>query len=87
MNLIAFFKEKIKLLPLYLFVTTASNVVFILFSFSLLNEESLAVFINSDTLYLPSIYEDVTEFNNTLKKWNLNPAPNFFPDNSDKTRL
>ena len=65
---------------LYFYLTTFFNVVFILFSISLLNKDGLHVFINSDTLYLPSIYQDITEFGHSLKGWHLNPAPNFFPD-------
>ncbi|MCT4581202.1 MAG: hypothetical protein N4A35_07275 [Flavobacteriales bacterium] len=37
-------------------------------------------FFNSDTLYLPSIYVDLFEHHNHFKDFNLNPAPNFFPD-------
>lgn len=35
---------------------------------------------NSDTLYLPSIYTDVSEYGNQFSDFNFNPAPNFFPD-------
>ena len=34
----------------------------------------------SDFLYLPSIYDDLFVQDNTFKGWNVNPAPNFFPD-------
>ncbi len=37
-------------------------------------------YINSDTLYLPSLFVDVFENGNSISDWNLNPAPNFFPD-------
>lgn len=65
---------------LYFYLTTFINVVFILFAISLLKEDGMKIFINSDTLYLPSIYQDITEFGHSFKGWNLNPAPNFFPD-------
>lgn len=37
-------------------------------------------FINSDTLYQPSFYQDLIVDGNSIKTWELNPAPNFFPD-------
>lgn len=37
-------------------------------------------FINSDTLYQPSFYQDLMVNGNSIKTWELNPAPNFFPD-------
>jgi len=80
MSFIVFLEEKLKVYSLYFYLTIFINVVFILFSISLLNEESMHVFINSDTLYLPSIYQDITEFGHSFSGWNLNPAPNFFPD-------
>ena len=36
--------------------------------------------INSDTLYLPSIYLDIFERGNSFSDWSINGAPNFFPD-------
>lgn len=36
--------------------------------------------INSDTLYLPSIYKDLFQDGGNFFNWNFNPAPNFFPD-------
>ena len=45
-----------------------------------LSEWDIQYLIKSDTLYLPSIYEDLFINNNTIKGWNVNPAPNFFPD-------
>ena len=80
LNKTSFFSDKINVVPFYFYLTTVANVVFILFAISLLNNDGLNVFINSDTLYLPSIYQDITEFGHTLKNWHLNPAPNFFPD-------
>lgn len=44
------------------------------------NEEFMNVFFNSDTLYLPSIYIDIFREGGSLSGWELNPAPNFFPD-------
>jgi hypothetical protein len=36
--------------------------------------------INSDTLYLPSIYLDIIENGNAFSDWSINGAPNYFPD-------
>lgn len=80
MNALRFIESKVESSLFFVYLTTLFNVVFILFSISLLNSDGLNVYINSDTLYLPSIYQDVTVFGNTLSGWNLNPAPNFFPD-------
>ena len=38
------------------------------------------IYFNSDTLYLASIYKDVFIDGTGFKGWNLNGAPNFFPD-------
>jgi len=38
------------------------------------------VFINSDTLYQPSLYWDLIENQNSISDWSLNASPNFFPD-------
>lgn len=37
-------------------------------------------FFSSDTLYLPSIYQDLFVDGYSLQGWELNPAPNVFPD-------
>ena len=37
-------------------------------------------FLNSDTMYLPSIYYDIFKDGNSINTFHLNPAPNFFPD-------
>lgn len=44
------------------------------------NEVFMDVFFNSDTLYLPSIYNDLFRDGGAISDWELNPAPNFFPD-------
>ncbi len=37
-------------------------------------------FMNSDTLYMPTIYRDLFVESNGLRGWNFNSAPNFFPE-------
>ena len=76
----AHFGKRLKPYSLFFYGSTFFNTIFILFALSLLNEDGLGVLINSDSLYLPSIYQDITEFGHSLNGWNLNPAPNFFPD-------
>lgn len=59
----------------------ALGVVCIFISYSLVNKYNIDQFlINSDTLYLPSIYLDVFERGNSFFDWSLNGAPNYFPD-------
>ena len=36
--------------------------------------------LNSDQLYLPSLYEDLFVSHGSLRAWVLPPAPSFFPD-------
>lgn len=55
-------------------------VLFSLLVFATLTPQQISVYINSDTLYLPSIFRDVFIDGSGLKGWNLNAAPNFFPD-------
>lgn len=68
-----------KNLPLYL--SYAFGVLSIIVLYSLVQRSHLeSHIINSDTLYLPSIYLDVFERGNAFTDWSLNGAPNFFPD-------
>lgn len=62
-------------------ITFAGSLFFILAFFSkLYSTDHISTFLNADCLYLPSIYKDLFMDGNSLKGWNLNPAPNFFPD-------
>lgn len=54
--------------------------LFILVYFRMDNDVISGTFLNTDTLYQPSIYIDIVEQGNGFSKWHLNPAPNFFPD-------
>lgn len=58
------------------------NVVLIFSVFASIanNPESINIYLNSDTFYLPSIYRDVFIDGNGYIGWHFNPAPNFFPD-------
>ncbi|MEN8231023.1 MAG: hypothetical protein ABFS38_22905 [Bacteroidota bacterium] len=38
------------------------------------------LFVNADTLYLPSIYLDLFVHKSGISGWHLNASPNFFPD-------
>lgn len=53
---------------------------FIVAWFSRLADDDIDLFFNADSLYLPSVYKDLFIDGNTLKGWEFNPAPNFFPD-------
>ena len=49
--------------------------------FSLLPERpAIRLFVNSDALYMPSIYQDLFVHHSGLSVWHLNGAPNFFPE-------
>jgi hypothetical protein len=51
------------------------------FIFLDLNEGFLNYYlIIADAMYLPSMYDDLIVHGNTFTGWNVNPAPNFFPD-------
>jgi hypothetical protein len=40
----------------------------------------VALLFHSDTDYLPALYRDLVEQGGKLSRWNLTPAPSFFPD-------
>jgi len=44
------------------------------------NTGNIEIFFCSDTLYLPSLYRDLFIDKNSISGWELNPAPNYFPD-------
>ncbi len=48
--------------------------------FSVAMDINHVVFMNSDTLYMPTIYKDLFEDGNGVLGWNFNSAPNFFPE-------
>jgi len=56
------------------------NLILPLLVFGVFTENFLNTYYNSDTLYLASIYKDIFEDGTGFTGWNLNGAPNFFPD-------
>lgn len=61
---------------LYLLVVIAGFMLY-----SLLPERSgIRLFVNSDALYMPSIYQDLFVHRSGIEGWHLNGAPNFFPE-------
>lgn len=54
--------------------------LFSLVYLDLTEQEIAATYLNTDTLYQPSLYVDLIEHGNELSAWHLNPSPNFFPD-------
>ena len=58
------------------------NLSVILAVFSQFHDFEFSVFFSSDTLYLPSIYRDLSTDGHSIQSWHFNPAPNFFPDMS-----
>jgi hypothetical protein len=63
-----------------LIISLLLNVVFLLLVFGQLDEHEYNIYIWSDTLYLPSIFKDLFIDHTGFGTWNLNGAPNFFPD-------
>jgi hypothetical protein len=49
--------------------------------FSILpDHQGIRLFVNSDALYLPSLYRDLFADHSGLRGWHLNSAPTFFPE-------
>ena len=61
-------------------VSFTLTLVLILTLFGDFDGSDYRYFFSSDTLYLPSVYQDLFIDGNTLAGWELNPAPNIFPD-------
>lgn len=61
-------------------VVTITVLLTALFSNLTAVKENINIFFCSDTLYLPSIYNDLFIDGNKMRDWHLNPAPNYFPD-------
>jgi hypothetical protein len=62
------------------FITILLNIFFLLLVFGQFDEHETNIYIWSDTLYLPSIFKDLFVDGTGFGTWNLNGAPNFFPD-------
>ncbi|MCY1720375.1 hypothetical protein OU798_08480 [Prolixibacteraceae bacterium Z1-6] len=56
------------------------NLILPFFVFGVFKDSFLRIYYNSDTLYLASVYKDVFVDGTGFQGWNLNGAPNFFPD-------
>lgn len=63
-----------------LFLSACFSLCLVLAWFSRLGLNDADRFFSADCLYLPSLYKDLFLDGYTLKGWELNPAPNFFPD-------
>lgn len=58
-----------------------SGVLLIFLSFATVSTHDFELhFVNSDCMYLPSIYRDIFQSNNSIDGWSFNAAPNVFPD-------
>lgn len=74
-------------IPIKQFFQKTNFVLAIIFSlvcvvlvFAGMEEQQLKVFFSSDALYLQSIYKDIFLDKTGVGGWNINAAPNFFPD-------
>lgn len=61
-------------------LTWILNLSALLVVFGSLNTYMIDVYFNSDALFLPSFYKDIFVDGTGFKGWNMNGAPNFFPD-------
>lgn len=67
-------------LPLHQLVKL-SGVLLIFLSFATVSIHDFELqFMNSDCMYLPSVYRDIFQSNNNIDGWSFNAAPNVFPD-------
>ncbi len=61
-------------------LTWILNLLALIVVFGSLNTYMIEVYFNSDALFLPSFYKDIFVDGTGFKGWNMNGAPNFFPD-------
>lgn len=58
-----------------------SGILLIFLSFATVSVHDFELhFMNSDCMYLPSVYRDIFQSNNSIQGWSFNAAPNVFPD-------
>lgn len=63
-----------------IYISFLVSLLLLLLVFSNFNNGTYGFFFSSDALYLPSIYKDVFIDGYGINGWELNPAPNVFPD-------
>jgi hypothetical protein len=61
-------------------LTWILNLLALIVVFGSLNTYMIEVYFNSDALFLPSFYKDIFIDGTGFRGWNMNGAPNFFPD-------
>lgn len=74
---------KIKILTTRFFLpifATFISLIALLIYFGSFDASAFSTFFSSDCLTLPSIFKDLFIDGHPINGWNLNPAPNFFPD-------
>ncbi len=71
-------KTALRLIRLFMFF---GGILLVLLLIAVIAQSKhINLFLNADTLYLPSIYLDVFVHGTGIKGWHLNASPNFFPD-------
>ncbi len=69
-------KEQLNIIVLQVLVMVAGILLF-----AMLPESSgIRLFVNSDALYMPSLFQDLFLNRTGISVWHLNGAPNFFPE-------
>lgn len=64
----------------WLLIASIQLVLILLCVSRLSNAEIIQFYLNTDCLYLPSLFKDVLVDGNSPRGWSLTPAPYFFPD-------
>lgn len=64
----------------WLLIGTVISFFLLVVCFGSLQKGDISMFFSSDSLYLPSVYQDIVVDGNSINGWTFNPAPNFFPD-------
>ena len=71
--------EKVNRINYYFSFVLTAFLVLLLFSI-VQDKHAIRIYFNSDTLYLPSLFQDIFVHRSGIADWHLNAAPNFFPD-------
>lgn len=71
--------EKINRINYYFSFVLTAFLTLLLFSI-VPDTTEIRTYFNSDTLYLPSLFQDIFVHHTGIADWHLNAAPNFFPD-------
>jgi len=72
--------RKVQINWILLFLAGLMSLYFIVLFYASLNDAYLDQVFNTDSLYLPSLYNDFFIEHGMVSSWHFNPSPNFVPD-------